>query len=190
MFRTRTRIEKGRTRMPTPKSAPIAILPGVVLAAALLVVPASTELVDSPDLFQTVLCVADHTVGLHDKVEQETVVENFEPGVFSTSRFRLTENLTFRDLLESEDIDLYVSLHSDESTDIHEFTCERVQGFGERSGYSCVNNPPTEILTFDPESLRFSRASVGAWTLYTASDTGTSATLFVEKGTCTPEEAE
>ena len=154
------------------------------------IVPSSSAIDESQGEFLALSCVADATVGLHDVLEEQSPIETYEARSFKPSRFTISENLTFRDLLDDEGVDLYLSLSTATSTDVHEYTCTKVIGFGKRTGFSCTNTPPTEILTLDTTSLRFARASVGAWTLYSASDSGKSATLFVEKGTCHVEDKE
>lgn len=154
------------------------------LILVLTIVSASSSVDESVSKFPELVCEADAKVGLHDVLEDAAPVESYETRVIATAGFRLSENLTFRDLLGDEDVDLYLSFQAEGSKDVHEYTCRRIKGLGSRKGYSCVNNPPSELLTLDPTTLRFARASVGAWTLYTAAETGTSATLFVEKGMC------
>lgn len=155
-----------------------------LLLLVLTIVSASSSVDESESDFPVLVCEADVKVGLQDDLEEVSPIESYETRVIAASRFKLFENLTFRDLLDDEDVDLYLSFQSEESPNVHEYTCKRIKGLGNRKGYSCVNNPPSELLTLDPTTLRFARASVGAWTLYTASESGASVTLFVEKGTC------
>ncbi len=154
------------------------------LVLLLSIVSASSSDEAPVELFPALTCEADAMVGLHDVLEEVSPIESYETYEIPASRFNLFENLTFRDLLGDEDVDLYLSFQAEDSSDVHEYTCTKIKGLGSRKGYSCVNSPPTDLLTIDPTSLRFTRASAGAWTLYTASELGRSTTLFVEKGTC------
>lgn len=156
----------------------------VLSAFVLTCVVSSQRITGSVEVFIPLICTADTTVGLHDAYQEDDSAETYDPRVFLSSEFKLEENRTFRDLLADEDVDLYLTLH-DVKTDVAiEFSCKSVEGRGQRSGYSCVNSPPTEMLAMDPKTLRFSRASVSGWTFYTAEDLKDSAVLFVEKGTC------
>ena len=157
---------------------------GVLCAFALVFVVSSQPITGSEDSFIRLHCSADTTVGLHDAYQEEDSTEMYEPRVFLNSEFNLFENRTFRDLLAEESVDLYLTLQDEQTKVNFEYSCSKVNGRGKRLGYSCVNSPPTEMLAFDPVSLRFSRASVGGWTFYTAEDLNDSAVLFVEKGTC------
>ena len=62
-----------------------------------------------------------------------------------------------------------------------EFECRTVRGAaGENRGYSCVNNPPSEMLLINPARGRYhAHRSIGGWTFYAPE-----ASLFVEYGTC------
>ncbi|MCY4143730.1 MAG: hypothetical protein OXG08_08615 [Gammaproteobacteria bacterium] len=179
--------------MTKKKQTPIPTVRGILAASLVLlltIVSASSSVEESVELFPVLTCEADAKVGLHDVLEEVSQIESYETQVIPASRFKLFENLTFRDLLGDEDVDLYLSFQAEDSSDVHEYTCTRIKGLGNRKGYSCLNSPPSELLTIDPTSLRFARASVGAWTLYTASELGRSATLFVEKGSCNLANAE
>ena len=159
---------------------------GVLCVVVLLCVTSSQPITGAEDLFIPLMCTADATVGLHEAYQEEEneTTETYEPRTFSKSKFSLTENQTFRELLSDEDVDLYLTLQDLQTDVTFEYSCMKIKGWGERTGYSCVNSPPTEMLAIDPAILRFSRASVGAWTFYTAEDLSDSAVLFVEKGTC------
>lgn len=130
-------------------------------------------------------CKAHRTVGLHDYDDGDEIsIEMYEARIFSSSEFSIAENRTFSQLLDEPDIAVYLTLTPKESSEQHEYSCKQVKGHGARVGFSCTNIPPTDILTIDPKSRRFSRASTGAWTLYTSDDTGVGASVFVEVGTC------
>ncbi len=144
----------------------------------------SQPIAGSEDEFTPLMCTADTTVGLHDAYDEEAATEMYEPRMFNKSEFKLTENRTFQELLGDEDVDLYLTLQDVKTEVSFEFSCQEIRGWGQRHGYSCVNSPPTEMLAVDPTTLRFSRASVGAWTFYTAEDLNDSAVLFIEKGSC------
>lgn len=157
---------------------------------AMLFVASSQQIAGSEDSFVPLICTADTTVGLHDAFVEGEATETYEPRVFLSSEFKLVVNLTFQEMLADENVDLYLTLQ-DVKTDVtFEYSCSNIKGRGERRGYSCVNSPPTEMLAIDPTSMRFSRASVGGWTFYTAEDLNDSAVLFVEKGTCVQASSE
>ena len=110
--------------------------------------------------------------------------EVFEPAVFVASEFALRENALFMEhLLDAEDATpaLYLTMTA-KGGDETEFECRTVRGAGGVTGYSCVNNPPAEILLLNPERGRFTRSAVGGWTFNAAHDRG--ASLFVEYGVC------
>lgn len=149
-----------------------------------MIVASSQPITGSEDSFVPLICTADTTVGLYDAFVEGEATEKYEPRVFLSSEFKLVENRTFQEMLADENVDLYLTLQDVKTEVTFEYSCSNVKGRGERRGYSCVNSPPTEMLAFDPTSMRFSRASVGGWTFYTAEDLNDSAVLFVEKGTC------
>lgn len=171
------RADSKKTRAPTTSV-------GVLCGIALLILASSQPITGSDELFVPLMCRADTTVGLHDAHEEDDVQETYEARMFNTSTFTLVENRTFRDLLADEDVDLYLTLRDGQTKVTFEYSCRKIRGWNQRQGYSCANSPPTEILAIDPKTLRFSRASVGAWTFYTANDLSDSAVLFVEKGVC------
>ena len=157
---------------------------GVLGGFVLFFLTSSQPIAGSEDEFVPLMCTADTTVGLHDAFDEEEATENYEPRLFNKSEFKLTENRTFQELLADEDVDLYLTLQDVKTEVLFEYSCQEIRGWGQRQGYSCVNSPPTEMLAVDPTTLRFSRASVGAWTFYTAEDLNDSAVLFIEKGSC------
>ena len=131
-----------------------------------------------------VTCQAFQTVGLHDHPGD---IERYEPVVFFENAFTLSENAMFMTrLLDTEEgaeqTTLYVTLETHEEA--FEFECRGVRGWADKEGFSCVNNPPSEMLLIDPKSLRFTRSSIGGWTFYSASDRDAGASLFVEYGNC------
>ena len=164
-------------------AAQIATLTCVSLLSAAALADAHT--VGDQEDWLPLKCKAERTVGLHDLDDGDEVpVEQYEARIFLPSEFSIEENKTFTQLLDDPDIALYLSLKSVDATQKHEYSCKRVKGHGSRAGFSCTNMPPTDVLTIDPETKRFSRASTGAWTLYTSEDTGVGASVFVEIGKC------
>ena len=116
--------------------------------------------------------------------------ETYMPAVFSEQTFDLRENVfLMRHLPGAQGDDgtdsapgsarLYVTMRSGEGDEM-EFECRPVRGAGENRGYSCVNNPPSEMLLINPARGRFTRTAIGGWTFYAPE-----ASLFVEYGTCT-----
>ena len=131
------------------------------------------------------VCQAEKTVGLHDYLEAESKpVEVYEPSIFFASRFTLRENRTFATFLEQENVALYVTMTDAQSGEVSEFQCDTVRGTGDTYGYSCHNAPPSDILMFNPESMRFTRGAVGGWTFYSAGNDHNGTSLFVEYGLC------
>ena len=134
-------------------------------------------------------CVAEQTGGFHDYPAEG---ERYEPALFHPQAFRLSENTVFMlNLLESERrADLYLTLESAAAATpgteppATELECRQVRGADGSTGYSCVNLPPSEMLLINARTLRFTRASVGAWTFAepTAAEAGDS--IFVEYGQC------
>lgn len=132
------------------------------------------------------VCKAINTVGLHDAPETDSPLEEkYEPSVFVESEFILSENVTFSELLEDEDVKFYMSMQFIESDGKFEFTCTQVRGRSDEQGYVCTNTPAQDILMINPSKNRFTRAAVGAWTFFHPSDLETGASLTVEHGTCT-----
>ena len=168
---------------PSKKHASI-VSAGVLCGFVLFFLTSSQPIAGSEDEFIPLICTADTTVGLHDAFDEEEATERYEPRLFNKSEFKLTENRTFQELLADEDVDLYLTLQDVKTEISFEYSCRKIRGWGQSHGYSCVNSPPTEMLAVDPTTLRFSRASVGAWTFYTAEDLNDSAVLFIEKGSC------
>ena len=138
-------------------------------------------------------CKARQTVGIHQLPGD--VDESYMPAVFVEQRFDLRENALFmRHLLgepgETEatepgvpasapgTVKLYVTMTSAEG-DETEFECRTVRGAASNQGYSCVNNPPSEMLLINPALDRYTRSAIGGWAFYAAE-----ASLFVEYGTC------
>ena len=126
-------------------------------------------------------CTASQTVGMHD---HPGTPEAFDPAVFVASEFALRENALFMEhLRNAEDAApaLFVTMTAN-SGDETEFECRKVRGAGGATGYSCVNNPPAEILLLHPDRGRFTRSAVGGWTFPATQEGG--ASLFVEYGVC------
>ena len=132
-------------------------------------------------------CKAHRTVGMHQYPGDGE--ENYMPAVFSEQTFDLRENVfLMRHLSGAEGDDgtdgapgsarLYVTMRSGDGDEM-EFECRPVRGAGENRGYSCVNNPPSEMLLINPARGRFTRTAIGGWTFYAPE-----ASLFVEYGTC------
>ena len=169
-------------RKKTPITLVLAVV-GIVLVSSSTVSPEQSD--KAKEKWLPLDCTAHRTVGLHDYDEgHEVPLELYEARIFLSSEFSIAENRTFGLLLDEPHIALYLTLTPKGSTEQHEYSCKLVKGHGARGGYSCTNIPPTDIFTIDPETKRFSRASTGAWTLYTSDDTDTGASLFVEVGTC------
>ena len=137
-------------------------------------------------------CKARQTVGIHQ--HPGDVDETYLPAVFVEQTFHLRENALFmRHLLgepgETEatergvpasapgSVQLHVTMTSAEG-DETEFECRAVRGAASK-GYSCVNNPPSEMLLVNPARGRFTRSAIGGWAFYAPE-----ASLFVEYGTC------
>ena len=137
-------------------------------------------------------CKARQTVGIHQRPGD--VDETYMPAVFAEQTFHLRENALFmRHLLgepgETEatergvpasapgSVQLHVTMTSAEG-DETEFQCRAVRGAASK-GYSCVNNPPSEMLLVNPARGRFTRSAIGGWAFYAPE-----ASLFVEYGTC------
>ncbi|MDE0225546.1 MAG: hypothetical protein OXP28_10460 [Gammaproteobacteria bacterium] len=135
-------------------------------------------------------CKAHRTVGMHQYPGD--VEEIYKPAVFSRQTFELRENVFLMRHLPGAKGDndrdevgeiagstrLYVTMRSGDGNEM-EFECRPVRGTGENRGYSCVNNPPSEMLLINPARARFTRSAIGGWTFYTPE-----ASLFVEYGTC------
>ena len=138
-------------------------------------------------------CKAGKTVGMHQYPTSD--IEDYMPAVFSEQTFDLRENVLFmRHLLgerapgevdESdgyadtpEPVRLYVTMASGDGVET-EFACRPVRGTGDNRGYSCVNNPPSEMLLINPARGRYTRSAIGGWAFYAPE-----ASLFVEYGTC------
>ena len=138
-------------------------------------------------------CKALQTVGIHQRTGDGG--ETHLPTVFSEQTFGLRENVVFmRHLLgepaatetaEGNDparppgsVQLYVTMILDGGAEV-EFECRTVRGAAGNQGYSCVNNPPSEMLLINPARGRYTRSSIGGWVFYAPE-----ASLFVEIGTC------
>ena len=134
-------------------------------------------------------CEARQTVGMHRYPGD--VDAGYLPSVFTEQTFDLRENVFFmRHLLgdqtapdgsaggdASATVQLYVTMSSDGVET--EFECRPVRGILGNEGYSCVNNPPSEMLLINPVRGRFTRSAIGGWAFYAPE-----ASLFVEYGTC------
>ena len=81
-----------------------------------------------------------------------------------------------------DDVDVAITMSSDEEA--VEFACRHVRGANGAQGFSCVNSPPSHILLINPETLRYTRAAIGGWTFYRATDESSGDSLFIEYGTC------
>ena len=170
-------------RRTTPQRRLIVSISSVLLVSSFAVTSERDE--KAKEDWLPLECKAHRTVGLHDYDDiDEIPIELYEARIFLSSEFSIVENRTFSQLLDEPDVAMYLTLTPKETTEQHEYSCKRVKGHGSRGGYSCTNIPPTDILTIDPKTRRFSRASTGAWTLYTSDDTGVGASVFVEVGTC------
>ena len=136
-------------------------------------------------------CEARQTVGMHQY--PGSVDEAYTPAVFTEQTFDLRENVLFmrhlsgeqgatdavgRDGLVPETTRLYITMTAADGTET-EFECGPVRGTGGNQGYSCVNNPPSEMLLINPARERFTRSAIGGWAFYAPE-----ASLFVEYGTC------
>lgn len=138
-------------------------------------------------------CNAEQTVGIHQRTGDAG--ETHRPTVFSEQTFRLRENVVFMRHLLGErvgteaaerdeaarppgSVQLYVTMILDGGAE-GEFECRTVRGAAGNQGYSCVNNPPSEMLLINPARGRYTRSSIGGWVFYAPE-----ASLFVEFGTC------
>lgn len=130
-------------------------------------------------------CKAVQTVGMHDYPGAE---ERYHASVFFEGAFELRENLLFMEHLLGQDgapVGLYVTLSGEDGRET-EFECRPVRGGAGNEGFSCVNNPPSEMLLVNPVRGRFTRAAIGGWTFYGAREEQEGASLFVEYGQCVP----
>ena len=130
-------------------------------------------------------CKAEQTVGMHDYPGAE---ERYHASVFFEGAFELRENLLFMEHLLGQDgapVGLYVTLSGAGGAET-EFECRPVRGGAGNEGFSCVNNPPSEMLLVNPVRGRFTRAAIGGWTFYGAREEQHGASLFVEYGRCVP----
>ena len=130
-------------------------------------------------------CKAVETVGMHDYPGAE---ERYHASVFFEGAFELRENLLFMEHLLGQDgapVGLYVTLSVEDGGET-EFECRPVRGGAGNEGFSCVNNPPSEMLLVNPVRGRFTRAAIGGWTFYGAREEQEGASLFVEYGQCVP----
>lgn len=129
-------------------------------------------------------CKAHRTVGMHDDAEN---VEAYESVVFFESEFDLRENTLFMQHLLGRNtqvpVSLYMTMTLASGTEI-EFECKPVRGAADSEGFSCANNPPSEMLLINPDRGRFTRSAIGGWTFYSAGDASNGASLFVEYGEC------
>lgn len=138
-------------------------------------------------------CNAEQTVGIHQRTGDAG--ETHQPTVFSEQTFELRENAVFMRHLLGEragtsaaerdeaarppgSIQLYVTMTPGGGAEA-EFECRTVRGAAGNQGYSCVNNPPSEMLLINPARGRYTRSSIGGWVFYAPE-----ASLFVEYGTC------
>ena len=127
-------------------------------------------------------CAAEQTVGMHDN---PGAPEHFDAAMFVASEFALRENALFMEHLlgvEEAAPALYITMTA--AGGETEFECRKVRGAGDATGYSCVNNPPAEILLLNPRRGRFTRSAVGGWTFPATQEGG--ASLFIEYGACRP----
>ena len=136
-------------------------------------------------------CEAGQTVGMHKYPGDGN--EAYMPAVFNEQTFDLRENALFmrhllaeqgparapeRGGLAPDTVRLYVTMTSSDGTET-EFECRPVLGDEGNQGYSCVNNPPSEMLLINPLRGRFTRSAIGGWAFYAPE-----ASLFVEYGAC------
>lgn len=140
-----------------------------------------TEVVSIPALY----CTPEQTGGFHDYPEGE---ESYEPALFHSRPFHLTENSVFmmnlRDAPGGPDVYLTLSMDSDEILDESELECRLVRGSSGAAGLSCVNLPPSEMLLINTETYRFTRSAVGGWTFAGAAGDLNGDSIFIEYGRC------
>ena len=113
--------------------------------------------------------------------------ELYHASVFFENTFELRENMLFMEHLlgdEAPRVGLYLTLATEDGTET-EFECRPVRGGGDE-GFSCVNNPPSEMLLINPARGRFTRGALGGWTFYGAREEQHGTSLFVEYGECAP----
>ena len=119
--------------------------------------------------------------------------ESYSASVFFESEFRLRENaFLMRHLIDAEGdgaASLYATMIAADGEET-EFECRAVRGAANSAGFSCVNNPPSEILMLNPARGRFTRSAVGGWTFYAARHQREGASLFIEYGTCARAQAQ
>lgn len=130
-----------------------------------------------------VSCSATQTVGMHDYPGGE---ETYHASVFFENAFELRENVLFMEHLLGDGaprVGLYVTLAGADGAET-EFECRPVRGSADNEGFSCVNNPPSEMLLINPARGRFTRGAIGGWTFYGAREEQHGASLFVEFGKC------
>ena len=151
-------------------------LAGVLVAVAAGRVEAAAD-------WLPVSCRATQTVGMHDYPGAE---ERYHASVFFENAFELRENVLFMQHLlddEATRVGLYLTLSGADGAET-EFECRPVRGSADNEGFSCVNNPPSEMLLVNPGRGRFTRGAIGGWTFYGAREEQHGASLFVEFGKC------
>lgn len=190
-------VETGSNVLRTNTSSsllPTAICLSISLVTALITPLAAAEFVEQQ-------CTATGTVGFHD---YGGGVRSFEPSVFHESIFHLQENALLSRYLEPDaeqtgPLPRYLTLVQDR--DRQELECTPVRTGREVDGVSCINQPPTTLLLYNPDSGRFTRSSLAAWTFSTPEADGPTTgadpapdvagspegeSLFVEFGRCRP----
>ena len=138
--------------------------------------------------FPPVDCKALHTAGFHDYPGGDEV---YEAALFHPAQFRLAENVFLMTNLAGKElgVDLYLTLARPDEVDYEtELECRGVRGTANARGYSCVNNPPSEMLLINAETLRFTRTAVGGWTFTGANAVDSGDSIYVEYGSCRPAE--
>jgi hypothetical protein len=147
---------------------------------------AQSEAAYVPAAFLPLACLADQTGGFHDYPDDD---QSYAPALFNATPFRLEENQVFMlNLAREPGVDLFVTLTSGEDPVTTELECRQLRGADGSLGYSCVNIPPSEMLLINRDTLRFTRTAVGGWTFAGPTEEFSGDSIFVEYGTCRPQQ--
>ena len=142
----------------------VSVISGLLVSSQVL---AQTSEPQERTLPNKMSCQALQTVGLHD---YEGAPESYEASTFFESKFELRINKVLTRHLAASGSgaaeatpDLFLTLRAINARPI-DLRCRQIQGLGGELGFSCSNTPPSELLLINPQSLRFTRTSIGGWT--------------------------
>jgi len=126
-------------------------------------------------------CDAVDTGGFHN----DAGTEGYRAALFTRSKFRLEENLVFKQMLtgETHAPDTVFLTMTDAKDMSVELQCHPVAADLEK-GFSCVNTPPSEMLVINTGTLRFTRSSIGGWTFRSSRVEQSGDSIYVEYGHC------